>query len=221
MLSNDIIVDLIFPWLYLDDILHMREVRHPLHALHQCPADVHAQVSKLFYALTHHPSIWKRFLRNLEYPLAPIPPTRLHALGRLSAFEAERLVVRACSLDDNWRRDEPALFRCRSIQSNEQNDVLEIALVPGAHYMVASAAPYSKYFYRLTLYTLDNKAGGCIPIAEIRTGTKAYNLQARYMVHKGKQGIMITYTRRCIRHERDCDKGFVTISPRGCLLLIS
>lgn len=82
-----------------------------------------------------------------------------------------------------------------------------MALVPGAHYMVASAAPHSKYFYRLTLYTLDHKIGSCIPIAEMRTGTKAYNLQARYMVHKGKQGIMITYTRRCLRYEDDCDKG--------------
>lgn len=93
------------------------------------------------------------------------------------------------------------------MQSGEQNDVLELALLPGGHYLVAACAPHGRYFWRITLYALDQKVAGALPVAEVRTGTKAYNLRVMYAPWQGEMGIMICYTRRCIRNEEDCFKG--------------
>lgn len=216
MLADDTIIDCIFVHLPVKDILAMRAVCRLSHLRHILRLHTHpaTQVSKLFYALSHHPAIWKRMLVNCATPLPPLPPTRMHSLGKLSAFESERLTIRALSFDKNWRSESPIPFRHRAIESKEGDCVLEMALVPGGHYMVASQAPYGKYFHRLTLYTLDNKAGACIPIAEMRTGTKAYGVQARYTAYKGQQGIMISYTRRCLTSARDCGKGYVNFWSR-------
>ncbi|OBZ77473.1 hypothetical protein A0H81_02707 [Grifola frondosa] len=184
-LTNDIIVDQIFRYLDVEDIIRMR------------------QVSSLYYNLTHHPIVWKRLLRRTNVPLPPIPPTSRHSYPRLSGLEAERLLIRAMSLEKNWRRIRPKPLSTWSF--NAHHNVLAMTLLPGGHHLVASVADKKRYHYSLMVFIMDDH-GSAKPVAKTCTITKAYSLQAKYVTIRGQRGIAISYIRREFINRRDVDR---------------
>jgi hypothetical protein len=151
-------------------------------------------VSRLYYALSHHPAIWKRLLRTMPMPLPPLPPTSSYNMDNLSGLEAERLISRAISLEDNWRREQPRAHRARTFPA--WWDVLHIALAPGGHYMVASTCTRGGDHYALMLYSMDHPSLVAVPLTRLKTVNKAYCLSIRYMPYLGEQGIMISFIKR-------------------------
>ena len=162
---------------------------------------IHAQVSKLYYYLTHQPIIWKRFLRHLSVPIPPLPPTSRYGLGELD-FEAERLVFRAISLDDNWRSFSPKTYRCQRLKI--YNQVLAMTVLPGGKYLVASVRDTGCNRYAIMVFVLDHATRGSIALAKTPTKSKAYNLQAKYLAYNGVQGIAIAYIRRKFKSNKRC-----------------
>ncbi|KAI0086203.1 hypothetical protein BDY19DRAFT_961855 [Irpex rosettiformis] len=185
-LSNDILVDAIFIYLDIKDILRLR------------------RVSKLYYHLTHHTVVWKRLLRWSELPLPPLPPTSRHSLQNLTGLEAERLLTRAHSLDKIWCWRKPNLFD--SWKFNAHHYVAHMVLLPGSQYLVATVSDFTRKDWSLVVYSLDSR-WNVIPIARIPTTTKGYNLQAKYLTINGVHGITIAYVRRDWRRRRDGKRG--------------
>ena len=150
-------------------------------------------MSKLYYNLTHHAVIWKRLLRWSNLPLPPLPPTSRHCLKNLTGLEAERLLTRAHSLDKIWSWHKPNLFE--SWKFNAHHHIAHMVLLPGSQYLVATVSDFTKKDWSLVIYVLDSR-WNVIPIARIPTGTKGYNLQAKYLTINGVHGITIAYVRR-------------------------
>lgn len=190
-LSNDILVDHIFIYFTVEDILSLRRVRvSPPYPIYH--PTILLQVSKLYYYLTHQPIIWKRFLHHINIPLPPLPPTSRYSLGQL-AMEAERLVIRAISLDDNWRSFKPKLYRAQKLKAYSQVHAMKV--LPGGKYLVASVDPGCRR-YAIMVFVLDHAGSETMALAKTPTKSKAYNLQAKYMTFQGVQGIAIAYIRR-------------------------
>ncbi|GLB43621.1 hypothetical protein LshimejAT787_1401330 [Lyophyllum shimeji] len=171
-LPLDIFVDHIFVYLCVEDIMCLR------------------RVNKAFFLLTHEPVIWKRFLSHLNVPLPPLRPTFRYAL-EATDFEVEQLVSRAVSLEDNWRQPHPR--PTSSIVFDTHYHVLDMKLLPGGKYLVASVRDAYRFF--IVLYCLDHPKGPHA-LARFATQMKAFNLQAKYMTFQGKPVIMIAYVRR-------------------------
>ncbi|KAJ7150379.1 hypothetical protein C8R46DRAFT_1124821 [Mycena filopes] len=181
-LPLDIYVDHIFIHLPIEDILALRGV------------------DKTFFLLTHEPVIWKRFLERMKTPIPPIRPTFRYSL-QATDLEVEQLVSRAISLEDNWRRDEPRVIDRQVVNSHHR--VLDMRLLPGGKFLVASVRDLSNHRYFITLFSLDHPQGKRA-IARVPTISKAYDLQAKYMKHNGVYGIMIAYTRRTFKNGEQC-----------------
>lgn len=150
------------------------------------------QVNKHYFHLTHEPLIWKRFLRELRIPLPPIRPT-LDPYVRSSEYEFEHLVSRAISLEDNWRKRNPPVTSAISFDASLQ--VLDMKLLPGGKYLVASIRDRYRFF--IALYHLDHPCGPHI-LARCQTPTKADQLQAKYLKYQEKPVIMIAYVCRVL-----------------------
>ncbi|KAI0353984.1 hypothetical protein OH77DRAFT_1406108 [Trametes cingulata] len=195
-LPNDILLDIIISD-YLDvlDIIRLR------------------QVSKLYYELTHQPVLWKRLLRKADIPLPPLPPSARHTPDRMTGLEAERLLCRAYSLVINWNRSSPRCIHDWSFDAHHR--VLEMALLPGGRYLVASVSDFRGQKYSLVVYALDTFSRSR-PIAKTDTGTKAYALRAKYVTIKGQKSIAIAYIRREYHHKSDKRK-----AEKGQLLDVS
>ncbi|KAI0340012.1 hypothetical protein BDW22DRAFT_1335076 [Trametopsis cervina] len=191
ILPNDILVDVVFTYLSVRDILRMR------------------RVSKLYYQLTHHPVIWKRLLRTSHLPIPPLPPTSRHSLENLTGLEAERLLTRAHSLDKIWRWSPPESGEGDLYERWEfdaQRHVAHMVLLPGSQYLVASVSDATRQDWALIIYVLDSRYN-VIPIAKTDTRTKAYNLQAKYLTVNGVHGITISYVRRDWRRRAHGKRG--------------
>ncbi|EEB93285.1 hypothetical protein MPER_08084, partial [Moniliophthora perniciosa FA553] len=80
-----LIIDEIFTYLSIEDIMRLR------------------RVDKAFFLLTHDPLIWRRFLERLNLPIPPIRPNFRYTL-EATDFEIEQLVTKAVRADDNWRK---------------------------------------------------------------------------------------------------------------------
>ncbi|KAF7303113.1 hypothetical protein MKEN_01274800 [Mycena kentingensis (nom. inval.)] len=173
-LSFDIFVDYIFIYLCIEDIMCLR------------------RVDRTFFLLTHEPVIWKRFLERMKTPIPPLRPTFRYSF-QVTDFEVEQLVTRAISLDDNWRKDTPLVKVRRTIEAHHRT--LEMSLLPGGKFLIASVRDLASYRYYLTLFSLDHPDGPRA-VARLPTKSKAYDLHAKYFKYDGKQGIMIAYTRR-------------------------
>ncbi|KAI1797164.1 hypothetical protein LXA43DRAFT_399066 [Ganoderma leucocontextum] len=182
---NDLLVDVVFTYLDAFDIIRMR------------------RVSKLYYELTHHAAVWKRLLRRTCVPLPPAPLNPKRPLSKISGLEAERLVTRAYSLDQNWRQHNPKALREWSFDA--QRRVVAMALLPGGDYLVASTANRAHDRYNLVVFSM-NTAGAPRAIAAIDTTTKAYAIQAKYMTIKKQRTIVIAYLRRDYRNRKDRGK---------------
>ncbi|KAI0340010.1 hypothetical protein BDW22DRAFT_1360487 [Trametopsis cervina] len=183
-LPDEVLVDLIFSYLDVEDILHLR------------------QVCKWLYDLTHQAVVWKRVLKRISTRI-PTPPTPRYAFEHLTAANAESLVVQALSLESNWHRDVPDL-QTRSFRF--QHNVAEMVVLPGGHYLVASVSDPKRTQWDVMVCALDPRYG-VVPIAKSPTKTKAYNLQARYSTVNGVSGITIAYVRRDWVHRQDGRRG--------------
>jgi hypothetical protein len=115
-------------------------------------------------------------------------------MHNLSGLEAERLISRAISLEDNWRRELPRAYRMRMFPA--WWDVLYIALAPGGHYMVASTCTRGGDHYALMLYAMDHPTMVADPLTRLKTSNKAYCLSVRYMSYLGEQGLMVSFLKR-------------------------
>jgi hypothetical protein len=87
----------------------------------------------------------------------------------------------------------PKIVTKRAIPS--QYVVLELKLVPGGKYLVASVRDVCNYWYFLVVYCMDHPSGP-IALARLETDVKAFNIEAQYMTYDHKQVLMIAYTRR-------------------------
>ncbi|OAX39527.1 hypothetical protein K503DRAFT_739250 [Rhizopogon vinicolor AM-OR11-026] len=176
MLSDDILVDHIFEYLMVEDILCLR------------------MVNKLFYNLTHHGIIWKRFLRRIGPNGPALPPSRRYSPHSLTSFEAERLVIRAITVHKNWIRPNPLAVSLLSAQAHRH--ILSMVVLPGGKYLVASACNPARTHYSLVVYVLDHRISGIVPLAETPVRGKAYHLCAKFMNVEGTPSICIGYIRR-------------------------
>ncbi|KAJ6575495.1 hypothetical protein B0H19DRAFT_1128980 [Mycena capillaripes] len=181
-LPFDIFVDHIFIYLHIEDIICLR------------------RVDRTLFLLTHEPVIWKRFLERMKTPIPPLRPTFRYSL-QATDFEAEQLVSRAISLEDNWRRDEPRVHNRQVMDAHHR--VLDMRLLPGGKFLIASVRDLSSHRYYITLFSLDHPKGNRA-VARVPTISKAYDLQAKYMKYKGAHGIMVAYTRRTFKRGEKC-----------------
>ena len=212
-LPNDILVDRIFARLEVLEVLRLRCVRARFSFVFICALHRPTpQVCKLLYYLTHHAVIWKRFLRFTHLPIPPLPPTMRHCLRNLTSFEAERLLTRAVSLERNWNWCNPEVLD--SWKFDAFHRVKEMILLPGSQYMVASVSETSGQDWSLVVFVMDGRYN-VVPLAKTPTGTRAYNLQAKYMSMDGVVGITIAYVRRAWRHRGDAKKGSVAFSSKS------
>ncbi|KAJ7204396.1 hypothetical protein GGX14DRAFT_646929 [Mycena pura] len=182
-LSFDIFIDHIFIHLHIEDIMCLR------------------RVDRTFFLLTHEAVIWKRFLERMRTPIPPLRPTFRYSF-QVTDFEAEQLVTRAISLEDNWRLDCPQVKVRRVMDAHHR--VLDMCLLPGGKFLVASVRDLASHRYYLTLFSLDHPKGNRA-VARLPTKTRAYDLQAKYLKYKEKHGIMIAYTRRSYKFGEPCD----------------
>ncbi|KAG1814004.1 uncharacterized protein BJ212DRAFT_1482350 [Suillus subaureus] len=176
MLSDDILVDHIFDYLMVEDILCLR------------------MVNKLFYNLTHHGIIWKRFLQRIGPNVPALPPSLQYSPHFLTSFEAERLVIRAITVHKNWILPNPPAASYLPVQAHRH--ILSMVVLPGGKYLVASTCNLAKTHYSLVVYVLDHRIRGIVPLAETPVRGKAYNVCAKYVNVEGTPSILIGYIRR-------------------------
>ncbi|KAG6853541.1 hypothetical protein C0991_003398 [Blastosporella zonata] len=155
----DIFLDNITPLLQVEDILALR------------------RVNKHLFHLTHEPLIWRRFVQEINVLIPAIRPT--FKFGQKStSYEFEELVSRSISLENKWRQKNPAVVSVSTF--NTFFKVLEMALLPGGKYLVASVREGPRFY--IMLYHLDHPTGPHV-LARLPIPTKAYKLKARYMMH--------------------------------------
>ncbi|KAF9566911.1 hypothetical protein CPC08DRAFT_758547 [Agrocybe pediades] len=174
MLTPDILVDQIFPLLYVEELIQFR------------------QTCKTYYLLTHEAVIWKRYLERMRIPVQQMRPT-LQYRELVANYEIESFVTAACALDRSWRRGEPVLWR-EEIHASQYR-IIELKMVPGGKFLVASVRDKRNYRFFILVYALDVLFGSRM-LARVPTHYKAFNLQVKYMKHEGVDGIMISYVRR-------------------------
>ncbi|KII93284.1 hypothetical protein PLICRDRAFT_385911 [Plicaturopsis crispa FD-325 SS-3] len=190
-LSYDILVDHVFAYLRVEEIMAMR------------------RVNKFYYYITHQPVIWKRFLRLMSIPLPPLPPTARYTFGRLTSLEAERLVMRAITLDDNLRASmSPRALKVQ--QMAVAGEVQSMCVLPGGKYLVASGRDEAAQRFPLMICILDRPTRDPIELARMFTPTQAYDVQARYMTIKGVEGITTAFL---TRHLSSKDRHITGIDP--------
>lgn len=170
----DVLVDLIFPDLLVEDILCLR------------------RTNKALYLLTHEPIIWKRFLCRLSIPIPPIRPTFRYTL-EATDFEIEQLVTRSISLEENWRSPQPKIVCTQAIFA--YYTVLDLHILPGGKYLIASVKDSGNYRFFLVIFCLDHP-NGPRPLARYPVKSKALHLQAKYMKYKGQHVVIISFVCR-------------------------
>jgi len=192
-ISPDIFVDEIFFYLLIDDLLALRKVgRSVEYHSHTDSSSPAFQTCKGMYLLTHEPIIWKRYMRRLQVPQTQLRPTFKFSQNS-SNYEIEFLVTRACALDRSWRRNFPKVEKRRVLTT--QYKIIDLKLLPGGKFLVASAKDRSNFRFYILVYALDIMYGSRL-VARLPTFFKVYDLQAQYMDHKTRPGIMVSYTRR-------------------------
>jgi hypothetical protein len=73
--------------------------------------------------------------------------------------------------------------------------VLEMKLLPGGKYLIASVKDAYSYRFFVIVYHLDHP-NGYQALARAPTHGKAFDLQAKYNMVDGEQGILIAFVRR-------------------------
>ncbi|KAG6856821.1 hypothetical protein H0H87_000293 [Tephrocybe sp. NHM501043] len=158
-LSLDVLLDDILPYLQVEDIRNLH------------------RVSRRISRLIHQPVIWKRFVQEVNVLLPPTRPT-LSFSSKSMGYEFEQLVARAISLEDNWRKPNPDVVSVTTF--NSQYELLELKLLPGGKFLVASVMKAKKYY--ILVYHLDHPKGPHI-LARLDIPARGYHLQAKYMMY--------------------------------------
>ncbi|EKM54503.1 uncharacterized protein PHACADRAFT_175013 [Phanerochaete carnosa HHB-10118-sp] len=185
ILPNDVLVDGVFDYLDVVDILRLR------------------RVSKLYYHLTHHAVVWKRLVQRTTLPLPPLPPTKRHNLENLTGIECERLLTRAYSVDKIWCKN-PNFYD--NWQFDAYYHIAHMAMLPGGQFLVASVCDKDREDWWVVVYVLDNRYTA-VPILRESTRSKAYHLTAKYLTLHGVHGIMVSFVTRLWKHRADWDRG--------------
>ena len=146
------------------------------------------------------PAVWKRILASTQHRLPPVPPTERYSLANLSRLEAERLLTRSISLAAQWDQEEPRCMRRWEIDA--QRKVLEMALLPGGQYLVASVKDRNPTRHSIEVFASDFQYSTGFPFARFTTLTKAFHLRARYLTIHEQPGIAIAYVRRDYRRDK-------------------
>ena len=161
--------------------------------------------------MTKRTTVWKRFiprLQSLQHPFASLPPTWKYNAREITSLELERLVTRAISLDNNWRGDNPKIYK--ELHCSTFDQVLDMVLLPGGHYLVTSVRDRSKKF-SIVVWAMDHPATGRpSPIVFRQTMVRAYHLQAKYMSIHGRKSLCIAFLRK--RHKESTDKRPMRVS---------
>ena len=133
---------------------------------------------------------------RLDIPVPPLRPTFRYSY-RSTDHEIEQLVIQAITVDDNFRREDPKVVSRRLLLS--YNKVLDMYLLPGGKFLIASVKDRCNFRFYLVVYALDHPKGPRA-IARVPTMMKAYNVHARFMkVFGNEDGIVLGYTRRRFR----------------------
>lgn len=151
------------------------------------------QVSKRFYKFTHHKNIWHRLLLRFKGRIHPLPPTYRHSYSQLRSVELEQLITRSVSLDKTWNEKFPSPIDSWTFDAHHV--ITQMVILPGSHYLVASVSDRGSDNWAIVIYAMDHRFGGAVALAKAPTGTKAYNLQARYLTIRENQSIAISYCR--------------------------
>ncbi|TRM61636.1 hypothetical protein BD626DRAFT_405584 [Schizophyllum amplum] len=176
----DIFIEFIFQHLNIQDIIRLR------------------RVSKWFFHLTHEPSIWRRFLPELNLLVPPIRPS-VRYLSLAGRHEAEHAVTRAVSLADNWTRPAPRVYAHTTVDTAHYVPS-ETALLPGGKFMLAAMNDASRRRANISIFGMDHPRNGHVMLGRIDLGIQAdaYGLVARYAPWKGKMGIVLAYQQRTL-----------------------
>lgn len=194
IVPNDVLVDVLFNFLDVPEILAMRQVQYLIHIYRHNHVNRTPQVSKLYYALSYQPVVWRRLLRRTELPLPPLRPR--YTLDKITGPEAEHFLRRAYDVEKIW------------LDPPEQTDrwsfdplggfVAEMTMTAGGQYLLVSISNEEKHNWRIMVYVIRDK-GKVVPIAEIPTRTKAYSIKTKWVTMHGERGLMINYIRRDFR----------------------
>jgi hypothetical protein len=136
----------------------------------------------------------------MNIPLPPLPPTTRHSIASLNNLEVERLLIRAVSLQKNFQLLKPEPFY--AIAAEAFHRIQSMVMLPGGKYLVASVKDDLRDSYAIMIFVLDYRIGGTIAVAKTSTPTKAYNLQAKYMVYQDQKGLMVSYTLRDTKYKK-------------------
>lgn len=200
LLPDEICLNHLFTYLAIEDIICMRRVRSQDMLIVDAP-DIYIQVNKRFYFLTHEPVIWMRFLSRMELPLPPVSELNPLSTRWPAHFEAEQLVTRAITMDDNWKKDCPSVYNIRSIPAFHK--ILEMKILHGAKYLVASLQDAASDRFYIIIFSLEGPmANGKHAIVRAPVSSRAYHVQTKYMQYKGRQGIMTLFLQRRFNNGR-------------------
>ncbi|KAF8167505.1 hypothetical protein B0H34DRAFT_792224 [Crassisporium funariophilum] len=175
-LPPDVLLDIIFPLLLVEELCRLR------------------QVNKAFYLLSHEGCIWRRYMKDMNVPLPQLRPTFRYR-HESSDFDIERMVTQACAVDKAWRQGFPKVKTDLILTAFYQ--VIDLKLLPGGKFLIASVRDRSNYRFYIMLFALDLRQGsGARALARMPTDHKAYDLQAKYLPYNGNPGIMISFITR-------------------------
>ncbi|KAF7975190.1 hypothetical protein HWV62_10248 [Athelia sp. TMB] len=151
------------------------------------------QVCKYLFELSHTPAIWKRLLRLMNIIPPPLPPTKRNNMEYLTGVQAQKMVIRSISFNNNWRSAAPKVFSTQS--SDLQQSVQSMVALPGGEHVIAVVADKDHTSYALELLIVDPR-GSIIPLAKMPTESKPYNVRAKYLTFNGVTSIAVAYVRR-------------------------
>ncbi|KAK0192401.1 hypothetical protein F5146DRAFT_1190248 [Armillaria mellea] len=174
-LPPEILLELVFPLLSLCDLLALRAV------------------DKSFFYITHDFVVWRRMAKKFRFPLPLIHPPFQHTPAR--DYHLERALIRAHSLETNWKIG--PCIRFTYLIETPAEKVLEVALLPGGKYLIASMADINDCQYYLAVFDVDETPEHRNNLlAKIPLPSRAYQLRARFMHYQGEQRIIAFYVRR-------------------------
>ncbi|KAK0489503.1 hypothetical protein EDD18DRAFT_1189544 [Armillaria luteobubalina] len=174
-LPPEILLDLIFPLLSLSDLLALRAV------------------DKSFFYITHDFVAWRRLAKRFHLPIPLIHPSFQHTPAR--DYHLEQALLRAFTLEKNWKMG--PCIRFTYLVETPGEKVLEVALLPGGKYLIASMADVNDHQYYLAVFDVNEKPKHRNNLlAKIPLPSRAYQLRARFMHYQGEQRIIVFYVRR-------------------------
>ena len=90
----------------------------------------------------------------------------------------------------------------RRWEIDAQRKVLEMALLPGGQYLVASVKDRNPTRHSIEVFASDFHYSMGFPFARFNTPTKAFHLRVKYLTFHGQPGIAIAYIRRDYRRDK-------------------